>query len=68
MIAQLYVVTKIIGDIALQVNFLACELYLNKPIKKKKNTQKDDVCKSDCVLPGGVSSSTVETWGADEGN
>lgn len=38
-IAQLCEFTKVIGDIALQVNFVTCELYLNKAVKKKK-TQK----------------------------
>lgn len=33
MIAQLYEFTKIIGDIALQVSFMACELYFNKSVK-----------------------------------
>lgn len=39
-IAQLCEFTKVIGDIALQVNFVTCELYLNKAIKKKKTKQK----------------------------
>lgn len=33
MIAQLYEFTEIIGDIALQVNLVACELHFNKAIK-----------------------------------